>query len=68
MENPRVAEAVPYYNKFWEEYGNESHFKAKVAVAGIPGMRKVGKIEEALKRLQTVISGIAKEPGTPGLE
>jgi tetratricopeptide (TPR) repeat protein len=67
-ENPRVAEAVPYYNKFWEEYGNESPFKAKVAVAGIPGMRKVGKIEEALKRLQTVISGIAKEPGTPGLE
>ena len=68
VENPRVAEAVPYYNKFWEEYGNESPFKAKVAVAGIPGMRKVGKIEEALKRLQTVISGIAKEPGTPGLE
>ena len=22
VENPRVAEAVPYYNKFWEEYGN----------------------------------------------
>lgn len=67
-ENPRVAEAVPYYNKFWEEYGDDSPFKAKVAVAGIPGMRKVGKIDEALERLQGVISEIAKIPGTPGLE
>lgn len=66
--NPRVEEAVPYYNQFWEKYGNDSPFKAKVAVAGIPGMRKIGKIDEALERLQTVISGIAKVPGTPGLE
>ena len=67
-ENPRVAEAVPYYNKFWEEYGSDSPFKAKVAVAGIPAMAKVGKLEEALERLQGVIADIAKSPGTPGLE
>ncbi|MFT6862057.1 MAG: tetratricopeptide (TPR) repeat protein [Akkermansiaceae bacterium] len=67
-ENPRVAEAVPYYNQFWEKYGDDSPFKAKVAVAGIPGMRKIGKIKEALERLRTVISGIAKVPNTPGLE
>ncbi|MGD1978944.1 MAG: tetratricopeptide repeat protein [Akkermansiaceae bacterium] len=66
--NPRVAEAVPYYTKFWKEYGYDSPFKAKVAVAGIPGMRAVGKIDEALERLQTVIAGLAKETGTPGLE
>ncbi len=66
--NPRAAEAVPYYTKFWDKYGYESPFKAKVAVAGIPGMRAVGKIDEALERLQTVIAGLAKEPGTPGLE
>jgi len=67
-ENPRVAEAVPYYNKFWEEYGADSPFKAKVAVAGIPGMAKIGKLDEALERLQGVIADIAKSPGTPGLE
>ncbi|MGC6457053.1 MAG: tetratricopeptide repeat protein [Akkermansiaceae bacterium] len=66
--NPRASEAVPYYTKFWKEYGYESPFKAKVAVAGIPGMRAVGKIDEALERLQTVIAGLAKETGTPGLE
>lgn len=67
-ENPRVADAVPYYNQFWEKYGNDSPFKAKVAVAGIPGMRKVGKVKEALARLQEVISSIAKVTNTPGLE
>lgn len=67
-ENPRVAEAVPYYNKFWDRYGSDSPFKAKVAVAGIPGMAKIGKLDEALERLQGVIADIAKSPGTPGLE
>lgn len=67
-ENPRLAEAVPYYTRFWEDYGYDSPFKAKVAVAGIPAMRAVGKIDEALERLQTVIAGLAKESGTPGLE
>lgn len=67
-ENPRVEEAVPYYTKFWDKYGADSPFKAKVAVAGIPGMRKVGKIDEALERLQGVIADLSKIPGTPGLE
>ncbi|MFT7173295.1 MAG: tetratricopeptide (TPR) repeat protein [Paracoccaceae bacterium] len=67
-ENPRVAEAVPYYTKFWDKYGADSPFKAKVAVAGIPGMRKVGKIEEALELLQGVIADLSKIKGTPGLE
>ncbi len=67
-ENPRVAEAVPFYTKFWERYGASSPFKAKVAVAGIPAMRKVGKIEEALEKLQGVIASLSKVPGTPGLE
>jgi tetratricopeptide (TPR) repeat protein len=67
-ENPRMAEAVPYYAKFWDRYGATSPFKAKVAVAGIPAMRKAGKIEEALERLQGVIADLSKIPGTPGLE
>lgn len=66
-ENPRVAESVPYYNQFWEKY-SDSPFKAKVAVAGIPGMAKIGKMDEALTRLQGVITQITKVPGTPGLE
>jgi len=64
----RLAEAIPYYNHFWKNYGNDSPFSAKVAVAGIPAMRKAGKIKEALERLQSVIAASAKNPGTPGLE
>ena len=67
-ENPRLAEAVPYYTKFWDKYGANSPFKAKVAVAGIPAMRQAGKIEQALERLQGVIADLSKIPGTPGLE
>ncbi len=67
-ENPRVAEAVPFYNRFWDQYGSDSPFKARVAVVGIPGMAKIGKLDEALERLQGVIADIAKSPGTPGLE
>ena len=67
-ENPRLEEAVPYYDKFWNEYSSDSPFKAKTAVAGIPAMRKAGRIDEALEKLQTVIADLAKVPGTPGLE
>lgn len=66
--NPRIAEAVPYYNKFWDRYGDGSPFKAKVAVVGIPAMAEIGKLDQALERLQGVIADIAKSPGTPGLE
>jgi len=66
--NPRIQEALPYYHRFWKTYGADSLYAAKVAVAGIPAMRKAGKIEEAMKRLQSVISEIAKTPDLPGLE
>ncbi|MDB4538124.1 hypothetical protein N9230_05890, partial [Akkermansiaceae bacterium] len=65
---PRVEESVPFYNKFWEEYGANSPYKVKVAVAGLPGMRKVGKFDEALERLQGVIADLASEKGAPDLE
>ena len=65
---PRVAESVPYYNKFWEEYGADSPYKVKVAVAGLPGMRVAGKFDEALERLQGVIADLASVPGAPDLE
>lgn len=66
--NPRVKDAVPYYDKFWSEYGSDSPYKAQVAVGGLHALTSVGRNEEALERLQGVIAQLAGVPGAPGLE
>ncbi|NNM30585.1 MAG: hypothetical protein HKO57_13780, partial [Akkermansiaceae bacterium] len=67
-ENPRVGDAVPYYDKFWAEYGTDSPYKAQVAVSGVYALSKAGRAEEALERLQGVIAELASITGAPGLE
>lgn len=66
--NPRLEEALKYYHQYWEKHGVNSLFAAKVAVAGLPAMRKAGKFDEGLERLSRVIASIAEIPGAPGLE
>jgi tetratricopeptide (TPR) repeat protein len=63
-----LAEAVPFYDKFWESYGNDSPYKAQVAVAGMPALIAAERSEEGLDRLQGVIAQLAKIPGAYGLE
>lgn len=67
-DSPRLKEAVPFADKFWKEYGEGSPYKTRVAVAQVPAMDAVGRGEEALKRLQSVISEMAKNPEASGLE
>lgn len=66
--NPRVKDAVPYYDKFWAEHGNDSPYKAQTAVAGVHPLAEVGRESEALERLQGVISELAAVQGAYGLE
>jgi tetratricopeptide (TPR) repeat protein len=66
--NPRVKEAVPFYDKFWQEHGSASPYKAQVAVAGVHPLTVVGRAEEALERLQGVIAELAAVQGAFGLE
>lgn len=66
--NPRLKDAVPYADKYWEEYSAGSPYNAQVAVAQVRAMYEVGRGEEALKRLQSVISTMAKLPEAYGLE
>ncbi len=66
--NPRVKDAVPYYDQFWKEHGSESPYKAQVAVAGLHPLTTVGRAEEALDRLQGVIAELASVRGAYGLE
>jgi tetratricopeptide (TPR) repeat protein len=59
---------VPYYDKFWKEYGIDSPYKAQVAVSGIHPLTLVDREEEALQRLQGVIAELAQIQGAFGLE
>ena len=63
-----LEQAIPFYDKFWENYGDASPYKAQVAVAGLPALEAAGRSEEALDRLQGVIAQLAKVPGAFGLE
>ncbi len=65
---PRVADAVPYADKYWDKYSAGSPYRAQVAVAQVRAFNAAGRGEEALKRLQDVISTMAKNPEAVGLE
>ncbi|MEM9079542.1 MAG: hypothetical protein AAGC74_02490 [Verrucomicrobiota bacterium] len=67
-KNPRIKEALPYYDKFWAEYGSDSPYKAQMAVAGLPALDASNRSQEGLDRLQGVIAQLAKRPGAFGLE
>lgn len=66
--NEEMALALPFYDKFWENYGANSPYKAQVAVAGLPALEEAERMDEGLDRLQEVISQLAKVPGAYGLE
>lgn len=66
-ENPRIKEAVPYADKFWEIYP-DSPYKTQVAVSQIHAMDAVGRGEEALGMLRDVIGEMASDPAAVALE
>ena len=63
----RMADAVPYADKFWEVYP-DSPYKGQVAVSQIHAMQAAGRGEEALNRLRDVIADMATTPGAVGME
>lgn len=66
--SPRLKDAVPYADKYWAEYSEGSPYRPQVAVAQVVAMNAVGRGDEALERLQGVISDMAKMTEAPGLE
>ena len=67
-ENPRIQEAVPYADKFWAKYSEDSPYKSRMAVAQFAALDAAGRGDEALERMQKVISEVAKQPEASGLE
>lgn len=65
--NPNIKDAIPYYDEFWTER-QSSVYKTQVAVAGVPAMNAVGRGEEGLANVQSVISEMAKKERAPGME
>ncbi len=65
---PRLKDAVPHADKYWKEYSEGSPYRSQVAVAQMYAMESVGRGEEALERLQEVISDMAKQTESVGLE
>ena len=63
----RLADAVTFADRFWEKYP-DSPYKAQVAVGQIFAMQSVDRGEEALDRLQGVITTLANTPGAVGME
>jgi tetratricopeptide (TPR) repeat protein len=67
-DNSRIKDAVPYADLFWEKYAEGSYLKARMSVAQFPAMDAVGRATDGLNRIRDVISEIARQPDTPGLE
>ena len=65
---PRLKDAVPHADKYWKEYSEGSPYRSQVAVAQMYAMESVGRGKEALKRLQEIISDMAKQTESVGLE
>lgn len=65
---PRVKDAVPFADRYWEKYADGSPYRAQVAVAQVRAFNEVDRGGEALGRLQEVISAMAKNPEAIGLE
>ena len=67
-ENPRMKEAVPFADRYWKEFAEDSPYKSRVAVAQFPAFDAVGRGDEGLERLRKVFSEMAKDPEAFGLE
>ncbi len=66
-DNPRIKEAIPYYDKFMTKY-SDSPFKPQAVVFAYPAMKLVGRADESLEHLQNVITELANREGAPFLE
>ena len=67
-DNPRLKEAVPFADRFWENHAEDSPLKAKMAVAQFAAFSAVGRAKDGLTCLQEVITELAGKPDSPGLE
>jgi tetratricopeptide (TPR) repeat protein len=65
--NPRIKDAVPYYDKFMKEYKNLPS-KPQVVVYGLPSLEAVGRLDEGLENLQAIISELAGRENQAFLE
>ena len=67
-DKARMKEAAAYADTYWEKYADGSPYRSQVAIAQLPVLEAVGRYEDGLKRLEGIISEMAKLSVAPGLE
>jgi len=55
----RLKKAAAYADRFWKEHAKESPAAPRIAVAEVAAYASVGRLDEALRRLQEEIAGVA---------
>lgn len=67
-DSPRLKEAIPFADRFWEKEPQQPSLRVRMAVAQFPALSSAGRAEDGLKRMREVVIEIASLPETPGLE
>jgi len=67
-DSPRIKDAVPYVDRYWNDYAQGSPFRTRVAVAQFPAMAAADRAKEGLERLREMIVETAADSENPGLE
>jgi tetratricopeptide (TPR) repeat protein len=67
-DNPRIREAVPFADRFWEEFAADSPLKPRFAVAQFAALDAAGRTDDGLARMRDAISEAAGQPEAVGLE
>ncbi|MGB0774702.1 MAG: hypothetical protein ACPGUY_02575, partial [Akkermansiaceae bacterium] len=65
--NPRIKDAIPYYDKFFKQY-RTNPYKPQIVVHGMPAMRAVDREQEGLDNLQAMIVEISGKKNQAFLE
>ena len=64
----RLKDAVPFADRFWSEYADESPFRARVAMVQFPALAAVNRTDDGLQRLRDIIIETVNGPDDSSLE
>jgi hypothetical protein len=67
-ENPRQKDAVPYADRFWRDHADGSPYRTHLAVAQWPALDAVGRGDDGLGRLWSIVMEWVQAADPSGLE
>jgi tetratricopeptide (TPR) repeat protein len=67
-EGSRIQDAVPYADRFWEQFAEDSPYRARMAMAQFPAMAAVDRTDDGLEILRNMIIETAASEIDFGIE